>query len=563
MNDVQNNENSLNQPVLNASPNESPYGKPIQPKPQKKIELEKVDYVFFGVFAVLTICVVFFGFFGGMAIGFSISSIVLVVALTIYMLKNGDFTFVSVASLVLAIASSLTFTLYAIDPLSRFLAFVIYFSSTMMCAVSIVDETVMDTIVGAIKYIRSVVITPFQNFLLPIKALLKNDKNKTAIQIGGAFLAAIPVLIVVIPLLTSADAAFEGLVGKIAESLGLTILKLILSVVFTGFLLAFAISCKYELNETNSKPINFEKARTLKSPFAVTFLGMIAFVYLVYMFSQTAYFFSAFSGILPEGYEFSFAEYARRGFFETEAIAFINLVLMGGIQWKSVRRGNGELNPILKGVMTFISVFTILFIITALSKMVMYIGEYGLTVLRLFTSVFMIATAVVIIAFIIRVFNPELNTMKYAVVISLSLFTVLCLCGIDRTVAHYNVNAYLSGMHENIDLYTLENLSESSIPYIYKLTVCGDETIEKESKRIIYMIYDWYVDDSVVTYDEAGTKTYSATYKSTVGFTLSEYFATKSFNKAEIGWYYDDYDYDSYYDDEQVIEDETVVWEDV
>lgn len=556
MNNVQENTNSLNQSVLNDD--ESLYGNSIKPKEQKKIELEKVDYVFFGIFASLAICTVFFGFFSGMAIGFTVSSIALVVALAVYMFKNGEFTFVSIASLVLAITSSLTFTLYAVDPLSRLLAFVIYFSSTTMCAVSTVDETVMDTVEGIIKYIRSVVISPFRNFLLPLKSLLKNDKNKTAIQVGTAFLATIPVLIVVIPLLTSADAAFEGLVYKIAESLGLTILKLILSVVLTGFLLSFAVSCKYELNETKSKPIDFEKARTLKSPFAVTFLGMIAFVYLVYMFSQTAYFFSAFSGILPEGYEFSFAEYARRGFFETEAIAFINLVLMGGIQWKAVRRGNGELNPILKGIMTFISIFTILFIITALSKMVMYIGEYGLTVLRLFTSVFMVATAVLIVAFIIRVFNAELKTMKYAVVISLSLFTLLCLCGVDRTVAQYNVNAYLSGMHESIDLYTLEDLTESSIPYIYKLTVCGDKTIEKESKRIIYMIYDWYVDDGIVTYDEAETKTYSADYKANCSFTLSEYFATKYFNKAEIGWYYD---YETYYEDEQVVEEIEVLEE--
>lgn len=556
MNNVQENTNSLNQSVLNDD--ESLYGNSIKPKEQKKIELEKVDYVFFGIFASLAICTVFFGFFSGMAIGFTVSSIALVVALAVYMFKNGEFTFVSIASFVLATTSSLTFTLYAVDPLSRLLAFVIYFSSTTMCAVSTVDETVMDTVEGIIKYIRSVVISPFRNFLLPLKSLLKNDKNKTAIQVGTAFLATIPVLIVVIPLLTSADAAFEGLVYKIAESLGLTILKLILSVVLTGFLLSFAVSCKYELNETKSKPIDFEKARTLKSPFAVTFLGMIAFVYLVYMFSQTAYFFSAFSGILPEGYEFSFAEYARRGFFETEAIAFINLVLMGGIQWKAVRRGNGELNPILKGIMTFISIFTILFIITALSKMVMYIGEYGLTVLRLFTSVFMVATAVLIVAFIIRVFNAELKTMKYAVVISLSLFTLLCLCGVDRTVAQYNVNAYLSGMHESIDLYTLEDLTESSIPYIYKLTVCGDKTIEKESKRIIYMIYDWYVDDGIVTYDEAETKTYSADYKANCSFTLSEYFATKYFNKAEIGWYYD---YETYYEDEQVVEEIEVLEE--
>ena len=563
MDNIQNNSNTSNQPVLN-NPYISPYGKPIQPKPQKTIELETVDYIFFGVFAVLSLCIVFFGLFGGMAIGFSISAIALVVALAVYMLKNGDFTFISVSSLVLAIASSLVFSLYAGDQLSRFIAFVIFFSSTVLCAVSMVDDTVADTIDGVIKVVRSIIITPFENLLLPIRALLKNDKNKTAIQIGGAILAAIPVLIVVIPLLVSADAAFEGLVGKIAESLGMTILKLIISVALLGFILSFALSCKYELNETNSKPINFEKARTLKSPFAVTFLGMIALVYLVYMFSQTAYFFSAFSGILPTGYEFTIAEYARRGFFETEAIAFINLLLMGGILWKSVRRENGKLNPILKGIMTFISVFTILFIITALSKMVMYIGEYGLTVLRLFTSVFMIATAVVIIAFIMRVFNPELDTMKYAFVISLSLFTVLCLCGIDRTVASYNVNAYLNGKLATVDVDTIYHLSDSAIPYLAKLTDCEDETIRTKAEQKITSKYRIYMFDDWVC-DFAGGDVIRVELHLGTDLTLSKYLTAKAINSRSIKLNYEKYtDYDI--DDEYYYEDyseESSEWNDI
>lgn len=563
MDNIQNNSNTSNQPVLN-NPYISPYGKPIQPKPQKKIELQTVDYIFFGIFSVLSLCIVFFGLFGGMAIGFSISAIALVVALAIYMLKNGDFTFISVSSLVLAIASSLVFSLYAGDQLSRFIAFVIFFSSTVLCAVSMVDDTVADTIDGAIKVIRSIIITPFENILLPIKALLKNDKNKTAIQIGGAILAAIPVLIVVIPLLTSADAAFEGLVGKVAESLGMTILKLVISVALLMFILSFAVSCKYELNETNAKPINFEKARTFKSPFAVTFLGMIALVYLVYMFSQTAYFFSAFSGILPTGYEFTFAQYARRGFFETEAIAFINLLLMGGILWKSVRRENDELNPILKGIMTFISAFTILFIITALSKMVMYISEYGLTVLRLFTSVFMIATAAVIVAFIIRVFNPELDTMKYAFVISLSLFTILCICGIDRTVASYNVNAYLNGKLKTVDVDTIYHLSDSAIPYLAKLTECEDETIRTKAEQKITSKYRTHMFDDWVC-DFAQGDVIRVELKLGADLTLSKYLTAKAINSRNIKLNHEAYtNYDI--DDEYYYEDyseESSEWSDI
>ena len=541
---------------------------PFPPKPEKKLDLELFDYIFFGIFALATLGLVFCGLFGGMGIGYTITSIVMIVTMAVYMHKNGEFTFVSVSTLLLAVISALVFGLYSGDVLTRFIAFNIQLVSSIICMVSIIDDEVMDNINNAVKLLYSSVIAPFENVLLPIKAILKNDKKKTALQIGGAVLAAIPVLVIVIPLLVSADAAFEGLVDKIASSLGMTILKLIITVILLAIVLSFATSCRFELNKVKSTNINLAKARKLKSPFAVTFLGMISLVYIVYLFSQTAYFFSAFSGILPQGYEFSFAQYARRGFFETEAIAFINLLLMSIVLWLTVRRENGELNPIVKGLMTFITVFSILFIITALSKMVMYISEYGLTVLRLGTSVFMLATVVVLIAFIIRIFNSELKTVKYAVIISMALFIALAVCGIDRTVAHYNVYAYLSGMHKNIDLYTLGDLSESAIPYIYKLTECGDETIEKESERIIYELYDWYLYDSEVTFDEAGTKTYTATYDETCGFTLSEYFATKYFNEAEITWYYEDYEYYDYYESdfypEQIVEeDETVVWDEV
>lgn len=540
----------------------------ISPKPEKKLDLELFDYIFFGIFALSTLALVFCGLFAGMGMGYTITSIVLIVSMAIYLYKNGEFTFVSISTLVLAITSGLVFGFYAGDILTRFIAFNIQLISSIICMVSIVDDEVMDSINKSLKILYSSVVAPFENILLPIKAILKNDKKKTALQIGGAVLATIPVLVVVVPLLVSADAAFEGLVAKIASSLGMTILKLVITIILLAIILSFATSCKFEFNNAKFTHINPEKARNLKSPFAVTFLGVISLVYLVYMFSQTAYFFSAFSGILPAGYEFSFAQYARRGFFETEAIAFINLLLMSGVMWLSIRRENGELNPIVKGLMTFIGVFSILFIATALSKMVMYISEYGLTVLRLCTSVFMLATVVVLVAFIIRIFNSELKTIKFAVIISMALFIILSLYGIDRTVAHYNVYAYLSGMHKNIDLYTLGDLSESAIPYIYKLTECGDETIEKESERIIYELYDWYLYDSEVIYDEAGTKTYTATYDKTCGFTLSEYFATKYFNEAEITWYYEDYEYYDYYESdfypEQVVEeDETVVWDEV
>lgn len=530
-------------------------------KEEKKIDFSVSDYVFFGVFAVLSICLVFFGFFCQMAIGYTLSTIALVVALVIYIAKNGNFTFLSVSCLVLMILSSVVFTLYGNDYTSRFIAFVVLFISTVLCATSLTDETIVDNLDGVFKLVRTF-IAPIENAPTIAKSVLKHDKKKTVLQVGGAVLAAIPVLAIVISLLVSADAAFEGLVDKIASTLGMTVAKLIVSVVvFVGVVL-FAVTCKFELNKSESKPFQIDKTRFINTPFAITFLGLIAFVYLVYMFSQTAYFFSGFLGILPAGYEFSFAEYARRGFFETEAIAFINLAIMVLSMWLTIRREDGTLNPLIKGILTFIGVFTILFITTAISKMFMYIDEYGLTVLRLCTSAFMLATATVIIAFIIRIFNPELKTIKYAVLISMLIFTVLSLCGIERTIADYNVSAYLSGKHENIDMYTLGGLSDSAIPYMAKLIECDDEFIRKDAKERIYDSYEWSIGTEHVIYDAAETDTYEATYEATADFALSEYFATKSFNDAGIPYRYpvvEDYDY-SY---DQPTEDDYVDWDEV
>lgn len=115
-----------------------------------------------------------------------------------------------------------------------------------------------------------------------------------------------------------------------------------------------------------------------------TFLGVVAFCYLLYLVSQLAYFFSAFEGILPEGY--TQAEYARRGFFEMSALCSINL-LMVLVSIGQVRR-NPEVPRLTRFLCLFILVFSLVLAACSASKMGLYIGVYGLTRLRVLTSLF-------------------------------------------------------------------------------------------------------------------------------------------------------------------------------
>ncbi len=84
--------------------------------------------------------------------------------------------------------------------------------------------------------------------------------------------------------------------------------------------------------------------------------------------SQLAYFFSAFSGMLPEGQGFTSAAYARRGFFELTAIAAVNILLLLLVLLLAKRGPTGRISPGVKALSLFIGVFTLLLGATAFSQ---------------------------------------------------------------------------------------------------------------------------------------------------------------------------------------------------
>ena len=92
------------------------------------------------------------------------------------------------------------------------------------------------------------------------------------------------------------------------------------------------------------------------------------------------------SGNSPEN--LTYAQYARQGFFELCGVAALNvclLLFMNGCS-RTIRRENHRLR-ILNIVF---SLLTLLLLVTAMSRMGMYIYVYGFTVKRILTSIFMI-----------------------------------------------------------------------------------------------------------------------------------------------------------------------------
>ena len=144
-------------------------------------------------------------------------------------------------------------------------------------------------------------------------------------------------------------AAFEGLLNSVFKDLFTVAAQIVVSVLLLPLILSFAFS----LTKQRKQNAPLKEGKGLDTAFITAFLGALSVVYLVYLFSQLAYFFNAFRGLLPEGYDFSYAEYARRGFFELCAVAGINLVLLMGAMLFS-RKKEGRLPPRSRGSARFL-----------------------------------------------------------------------------------------------------------------------------------------------------------------------------------------------------------------
>lgn len=309
-------------------------------------------------------------------------------------------------------------------------------------------------------------------------------RKASGVLIGIA--VAIPFLAMIIPLLILSDAAFEDLLSNITlrtvREVGITLFFGLLV-----FILLFsrAVSLPREKERTPSQ----ERSDGVLEPvIVITFLAMIGAVYVVYLFTQIAYFFNGFAGILPQGY--SVAEYARRGFFEMTIICAINLMIL--FLANLLCKKKEEKTPkAVKLLSLFLCIVSLLLEATVLSKIGLYIHSFGMTRLRILTSLFTILLVVLFIAVSIRLFKKNVPYMKIATVTACLLLLFATFADVDRLIAAYNIRAYQSGKLDAIDMDTISALdSHTIVPYVYELIDDDDFTVAEQAKRVL----SWHAD---------------------------------------------------------------------
>ncbi len=447
-----------------------------EPAREKRFQPDKRDYVCASLIAVLAVAISFWGIFSGYMLGWTVLFCALLAVSSVYLRGNARYNTFAVICLVTAVAVSCIFTVTT-NGTVRFFGFIL----SILLALAWFGYTATPAATGDLE-LFAVVFSPLLRLTFPFipvaaRSLLAGKDNRNRLgKVAIGIAAALPVLLVVVPLLISSDVAFEGLVNNIGSNLLSAIWKIAVGLGIAAVCIGYCFALRKE-------PLTRRPASAFKgmdTTVVVSFLSAIAVCYLAYLFSQTAYFFSAFSGFLPKDYTFTVSAYARRGFFEMAIIAAINVLLIFCCLLVS-RKQNDKPPIITRSICAFIAVFTLIIITTAISKMVLYVQDFGLTVLRIGTTVFMLLLAAIFAAILLRLFLPCVRVLRVAL-ISAAICIVFLGCGnVNRMAASYNYHAYKSNALASIDLHTLYELGSEGVPYLLELTQDENVSIARDA----------------------------------------------------------------------------------
>ena len=305
-------------------------------------------------------------------------------------------------------------------------------------------------------------------------------KKGSAVLLG--LLIAAPILAVMVFLLMSADAAFEGLLDLLPEmDLSEVPGTLVFGIISCWVLFGRGLALAYRPKE--APPLRYCRG---VSPLTInTILGAVCAVYTVYLLSQLAYLSGGLSGILPEDY--TMAQYARRGFFEMAWLCAINLTTISAAVGLVEKNGKAPLATRL--LCLFIGVVTVFLVVTASAKMCMYIASYGLTRLRILTEVIMVFLGISTVVVSVWIFLPKLRYMQVILLTALALGTLTLWADVDTCVAAYNVHAYQSGQLDSIDMGHLGGLGDGAVPYIAELTEDQDPEVAMLAEDLLRRYY--------------------------------------------------------------------------
>ena len=203
---------------------------------------------------------------------------------------------------------------------------------------------------------------------------IKNTNKKKVRSILLGILIGIPFVVILLLLLTSADMYFSTFLDKIFSYLNIDTIWNNFWIFVIYFIILFTVIMNIIKNRTtNDKEKPLIK---LDNSIVSTVLIMVNIVFTLFIFSELS---KLLGNFLQLPIEYTYAEYAREGFFQLLIVTIINFSIILFFLYKT---NIIKENKTIKRLTLLLIIFTIILIFNSYYRMYLYMNEFGFTILR-------------------------------------------------------------------------------------------------------------------------------------------------------------------------------------
>ncbi len=338
-------------------------------------------------------------------------------------------------------------------------------------------------------------------FVDGIRFIKKNKlfKNEKVMNILIGVVISVPILWIILALLSGADLLFGEIMKGVNQFLFSQDIVAVVFMILFGFIACYCILCGAAANSGREEERTRKKA---DSSIAITALSLICIVYAFFCGIQLVYLFANEFFVLPAG--FTFAEYARRGFFELLTVTIINisLILLCSAFFKE--------SKLLRLVLTFMTACTYIMIISATYRMILYISAYHLTFLRLFVLLALFIDSLVLAGVIVSEYRKKFPLFGYCVAVITVCYLIFSFAKPDYYIASYLIDQKVLLEEEDM-IFLTQELSLDATPVV--LPLLREDNRWDETNLQPGMSYDdyeyAYYEDVIITKNHMGIRDFN------------------------------------------------------
>ena len=277
------------------------------------------------------------------------------------------------------------------------------------------------------------------DYLNMLKKEHKDTKKIDNLIVGCSI--GIPIAIVLLILLGSADQYFSIFIDKIfkfmSDILGFSNLLPNILILFVSFCILF--STFINLLRNRNECVKENEQKSVNNQIAKIVLIIVNSVFSLFIISEIS---KLTTNFLHLPIEYTYAMYAREGFFQLLFVTLINISIIIYFVYytKSISEDNW-----IKRLVSLLIGFSIVLVFNSFYRMYLYMDVYGFTILRLQVVLFLIMELLIFIIILIKILkNIKFNEMfTYFIIVITTYIINLYICNqpiIDLINKILNVN---------------------------------------------------------------------------------------------------------------------------